>query len=58
MTWSFREWLRPGHRVALDEEVRQRRGELAQAVITNDRKATELRLITAGALRLREELDK
>lgn len=58
MTWSLREWLRPQHRVELDEEVRQRRGELAQAVITNDRKATELRLITAGALRLREELDK
>lgn len=58
MTWSLREWLRPRQRAELDEEIRQRRGELAQAVITNDRKAMELRRLTAGALRLREEYDK
>lgn len=58
MTWSLTTLLRPKRRRERDEELRKLRGQLSVAVNTNDRKAVELRRLTASALRLREELDK
>lgn len=45
MNWLYR-WISP-KRCRLDEEVRQKRGELAQAVVANDRKAVDLRVMLA-----------
>lgn len=58
MKWSLRKWLQPRGREELDEQVRRARGALAHVVVDNDRKATELRNVMAGALRLREEYDQ
>lgn len=58
MTWSLSEWLRGKRAAERDAELRELRGKMAQAVVTNDRKAHELRQTMAGALRLRKEYDK
>lgn len=52
--WKLSELLRSSKRKKLDEEVRIQRGRLAHAVMTNDRRAEELRRVMAGALALRE----
>lgn len=56
--WRFLDVFRSPHRRELEEEIRQHRGQLAHAVITNDRRANELREVLAGALRLREGHDR
>lgn len=45
MNWLLR-WISP-KRCRLDEEVRQMRGSLADALVKNDRKAVDLRTMLA-----------
>lgn len=56
--WRILESLKSPKRAEMQEEIRRQRGQFAHAVVTNDRRAKELRDVLAGALRLREGHDR